>query len=331
MLCIMCRRQRVPLAHASRHDNADWLMMAFPETEQLVRPLVTTLTTLFLAVSSALPHTTGTTTEDAQPEGWFADAVFVDSDLPADMGEWEPDGAPDFPDENGRHIEVRDDIDKASSQHGTPVGELYVNAWNQGDIDGHPESDSWFHDETDYVDEMLGKVMSYDSDTDWAATVDTDLCRATFFHREYGIWVPKCGWNSYQGIHRPWQSSEYDGLESETKRNWQGPRSRSFKGAWKITGRWKDGGGVSEWATSIVPCNHEQGINGRDNCQRFEVGYGDATNTPLEKRFKTHGCTGLDTPCAKWVCATIPNGTTVIVFDKVNPWPEWFQGDGSES
>lgn len=228
-------------------------------------------------------------------------------------------------------VQGNDAIPKAWTQERKGVDEAHIDAWNKGNVDGHPDSEQWFHDEQEYVAEMLGKAMAYDSDTDWVATVDTDLCRVTFFHRDGGTWVPKCGWNTYQGIHRPWQDEEWDGGESETKRNWSGPRSRSFKGAWKISGRWPDGGGVCEWATSIVPCDHELGAVGKDNCQRFETSYGDASGTPLEKRFKTHGCTGLDTPCAKWVCETIPNSTTVVVFDKVNPWPAWFQGDGSPS
>lgn len=227
--------------------------------------------------------------------------------------------------------ETNDAVEKAWTQERKAVDDTHIDAWNQGNTEGFPEPESWFYDEPEYVGRMLGKAVSYDSDTDWAATVDTDLCRATFFHREGGSWVPKCGWNTYQGIHRPWQDADWDGMESETKRNWPGPRSRSFKGAWKVSGRWKDGGGVSEWATSIVPCDHELGAVGKDNCQRFEVGYGDAANTPLEQRYKTHGCTGLDTPCAIWVCETIPNSTTVIVFDHVNPWPGWFEGDGSPS
>ena len=241
------------------------------------------------------------------------------------------DDHPEIPDDYRYAVQPNGDIPKAWTQKKRIVDDTHIDAWNQGNVDGHPASDAWFEAEPEYVADMLRRAISYDSDTDWFATVDTDLCRATFFHRENGQWVAKCGWNSYQGVHRPWQDSNYDGAESETKRNWKGPRSRSFKGAWKISGRWPDGGGVSEWATSIVACEHEKGAIGQDNCQRFEVGYGDAKNTPLEKRFKTHGCTGLDYENAVWICETIPNSTTVIVFDKVNPWPSWFQGDRSES
>jgi hypothetical protein len=93
-------------------------------------------------------------------------------ELPAD------DVTPEPPivDDNSYAVQPNGDATKAWDQEGRGTDDTHLDAWNQGNVDGHAESDPWFYDEPGYVDEMLRKAISYDSDTDWAVTA--------------AIWVP---------------------------------------------------------------------------------------------------------------------------------------------
>lgn len=188
-----------------------------------------------------------------------------------------------------------------------------------------PKSSDWVAKEPNYINHMLAKLKKYGSKTEYGCMVDTDLCRLTIFKKNGNSWSLVAGWNSIQGINAHTRADVPD---------WYGPRSRSFKGAWRVIGKWKNAnGGSNNYTTCYVPSKHDQGAYGGDNCQRFEyvAGRPNTDTTPLNKRFLSQGCCVLNQDRAIWVFNNIPVDTTVVVFDKWNPMPNWNAWDNNQS
>ena len=165
---------------------------------------------------------------------------------------------------------------------------------------GLPASAGWFVTDSWYVVAMQRKAELYGSTTDWLFCNDCDLCRVTLLHREGGSWLPAAGWNAVMG-HKNGRT-----------------RSASIKGAWSVDHK-------TDVCTCYLPAFHRDGT---DNCQRFEPSnYGDPDTMPLWMRWQSHGCCNIESVKARWIHDNIPIGTTVVVFDMVNPNPLWREWD----
>lgn len=195
-------------------------------------------------------------------------------------------------------------------------------------------SANWLGDEPEYISHMKEKMNHYGSNTDYGCMIDCDNCRLTIFHKENGQWKVIAGWNTFQGVNKSWTDYESCGVENSEKHNWSGPRSRSFRGAFEVVGRWPDSNnlGFNNYAVCYVECNHGAGAYGADDCQRFEfTGYGDPDTTDKSLCYKTTGCCGLSEEHATWIYNNIPDGTKVVVFDKYNPMPSGTEAEPSAS
>ena len=235
-------------------------------------------------------------------------------------------------------------IDKDGNVTGIKKGEVTITAKIKSNgnsasckvtvVDEATKNNTTEQGDTSYNDHMKKKLEHYGSSTDYGCLVDCDKCKVTIFKKVNGNWQLEKQFETFQGVNKPWTDYETGGAKFNDKLNWSGPRSRSFKGAWKVVGKWKDSNnlGFDNLAVCYVPSNHEGGASGNDDCQRFEfTGYGDPESTPLEKRYKTLGCCGLSKANAQWIYDNIPVGTTVVVFDKYNPMPAWNAWDAKAS
>lgn len=182
-------------------------------------------------------------------------------------------------------------------------------------------SANWAGDEPEYIEHMRKKLEVYDSETNYGCLVDCDNCRLTIFKKVDGKWVLEVAWNAIVGVNAPGGSGE--------KTDWPGPRSRSFKGAWKVIGKVEQSNAEVNYAVCYVECKHGAYT---DDCQRFEyTGYGDPDKMDVKDRYCTAGCCGLTMEHELWIYEHIPIGTTVVVFDKYNPMPGWKEGDTQAS
>lgn len=190
-----------------------------------------------------------------------------------------------------------------------------------------PVSDDWFEPDDPYVLGIVRKAEVYDSVNTFFIAVDTDLCRTTIVQWIDDGWKAIAGYNCFCGVNQPWQSYEYGGYRFDNKAAWPGPRSRSFKGAFRIHGRF-DASNGSQFLTCYVESHH---VQGDDDCQRFEyTGYGEPNDHPFDQRFKTMGCAAQSYEVSQWIFENIPDGTTVLVFDECNPRPAWAEDGGSD-
>ena len=176
-----------------------------------------------------------------------------------------------------------------------------------------------------YIEHMRQKIIYYDSKTKYGCVVDTDKCRVTIFKKVNGKWkLAKdskgyCTWNSIQGV----KSNILPDC------SWNGPRSRSFKGVYKIRDKVKNSGGCT-YLSCFICYNHCPHNGTGDLCQRFEASnWGDPDK--VKNRYHSHGCSNLRKDRAKWIYDNIPIGSTVIVFDKYNPMPKWNEWDTAQS
>lgn len=194
-------------------------------------------------------------------------------------------------------------------------------------------SSQWAGDEPEYIERMRLKMKHYGSDTDYGCMVDCDNCRLTIFHKNGDDWELVAGWNTFQGSNTPYTSEYQNGGLNEAKLNWSGPRSRSFKGAWKIFRKdvSSDNNGFNNYGSSYVDGGIDP-VTGGSNSQRFELtGYGDPDDREKKYCYITTGCCGLSQEHDLWVYNNVPIGTTVVVFDKWNPMPGWYEWDDDQS
>lgn len=189
-----------------------------------------------------------------------------------------------------------------------------------------PAFDDWYDNDDEYIAAMCEKANKYDSDTEWLATIDTDLCRATWFTKSGGKWKACGGYCTIAGktaikradgsIENAWATGGYSG--------WPGPRACTPHGAFKVLeGRMETANGT-RWNTCHYPAAHlGEGADHDCYCHRQHENYGvDPATLPLANRHQSHGCTRYRNEVAQWVYKNIPAHTTIVVFDQLNPEPE---------
>lgn len=167
-----------------------------------------------------------------------------------------------------------------------------------GDSDQVPSSSSW-KDDFSYIDELLKRANYYGSNTRWCLAVDVDRCRCAVFENSGNEWVLSAAWDTAQGRK-------------------DGSRSSTAKGVWKVKTREAE----TEWGKNIVY------FGSSSSYQAFASG-DSSPNGSAE--YSTRGETRLSDGNAKWVYSNIPNNTTVVVFDSVDPWPQEGQVDNEPS
>ena len=169
-----------------------------------------------------------------------------------------------------------------------------------------------------YIKEIKIKADLYNSKTDYKCIVDVDKCQVTILHLEDGNWKCIALWNTLQGIKEQGSAigAEWKVFYDEEK--FKG-RSRTFTGNYEIRNKTKNGNKSCFVSSNMF---HSDNIDD-DLCQGFEPSsWGDPDVMELEDRYQTHGCTNISDQKAEWIYDNIPIGTKVVVFDKIEPYPE---------
>ena len=179
--------------------------------------------------------------------------------------------------------------------------------------------------EEDYIEHLRNKLIYYGSKTNYGCVIDADLCRLVIFKKnENNEWEFEKGWNAILGVTGPGHGGPAE------MNNWQGPRSKTIKGAWRVVGKKKHGtiDGKQNYITCFVPYNH---FTANHHCQGIHGYQKDADKLEVKDRFLVEGCTCISIDRAIWVYNNVPDDSTVIVFDKYNPMPKWDEWDMAPS
>ncbi len=223
---------------------------------------------------------------------------------------------------------------KSSSFHGREdQGYIVRGTWSYGgwiytaDNDGRitskrygwnaPGVDSWFYNDTSYVNSMLDRAKRYGSDTDWFVTIDTSRCRVSIFNRTNGTWSAVGGWKSVQGKLVNGRSLTKRGVYKIVAKEYEDSgtlyEGSAAAGGPRSEGNWWD----------IFYCNHR---NIDDGGMVMEYnGHSFLVNQPSP--YYSHGGTCISLDAVKFISQHAPVGSTVCVLDNVNSWPSWYQWD----
>ncbi|MBR3163161.1 MAG: C40 family peptidase [Clostridia bacterium] len=182
-------------------------------------------------------------------------------------------------------------------------------------------SSQWAGDEPEYILHMRDKLEYYEEhyglSTEYECLIDCDKCRLTIFQKVNNKWKLVLACNSFQGYNEPGH-----------KDDWDGPRSRSFKGVWTVLDpKYQNAYGSAlsyMWPTCFVNGGHlEKCANGSCDCQTFEYAHqSNPDDYPVEQRYTLQGCCGVSQENAEWIFKNIAPGNKVIVFDQYNPMPD---------
>jgi hypothetical protein len=232
--------------------------------------------------------------------------------------------------------------------HRKATSKFYVRVKTPTAITSAPKSASWFSPNGAYAKAMAAKLANPKyakktphKNTLYAATIDCDKCRLVWCYRGINGWVPFAGYNTIQGV-RDTSANQKAGIDWGVEGRLV--RSRSFKGAFwirhkKASELYTYSGTGQTVTCRYLSCYVPSSKNGRDLCQRFEVStHGSPDTVKGIAKYASQGCCNLNENVAKWIYEKMPagdgkngrpNGATVLVFDKVNPLPDWDDCDRS--
>lgn len=154
------------------------------------------------------------------------------------------------------------------------------------------ESASWVYDER-YTSLREEEAEQIGSDTDWFASVDRTLGRATVLYKDSsGSWNVVAAFDCGIGL-----SEKELGISDSTE-------SHTFTGVFTVDHKCEQLGGL-KWWVCFIPCWTEDGLDDGQGFHNLYLGYPGP---------QSNGCTRLSDTNAKWMYDNLSIGSTVYVW-----------------